>query len=92
MVLLGAMAYVAYEVFMGGQSLGQALTFGGVFPRIPGVAGFPKYPGLVGGIGCPSCPKPGIGAIYSGNIYGGYVPMGANVITKTERAYNMRVN
>jgi hypothetical protein len=85
LLLLGALGYVAYEMFGQGQSLGTALTFGGMLPKVPGLTG----------MGCASCykPTPGLGSIFPTGIYGGYAPtMGMTSIpTRTEKLYNARI-
>ena len=87
LVLLGAIGYIAYEMFGLGQSLGTALTFGGIVPKIPGLTG----------LGCPNCPPtPGLGYIVPSRdgVYGGYAPPSgvASIPTRSERLYNARLN
>jgi len=82
LLILGAIGYVAYEMFGMGQTLGTALTFGGAIPKIPGLTG----------LGCPGClPTPGLGYIVPGNIYSGYAPNGSSSFpTRAEAAYARR--
>jgi hypothetical protein len=81
LLLLGALGYVAYEMFGMGQTLGTALTFGGMIPRIPGLTG----------MGCPGCPpRPGLGYIVPTTLYGGYAPPAGmtSIPTRSERLFN----
>lgn len=84
LVMLAAVGYVVYEMYGKGQSLGTALTFGGMLPKIPGLTG----------LGCPGCtPQAGLGYIVRSayGVYSGYAPTGSSSLpTKTERAYAAR--